>query len=98
VNAGVGPPGANQIHRMVGHFRHGLGQLLLNRAHATFLELPAVEGTTIVLEYEGYPAIADGIICCQGLRGKKQVLIRNMKFRNTKRRLRAGALPLQEGL
>jgi hypothetical protein len=83
---------------VIGHFRHCLGQLRLNRAHTAFLELPAVKSTAIVFKDEGYPAIADGIICCQGLRGKKQVLIRNMKFRNTKRRLGAGALPLQEGL
>ena len=45
-HAGVGAPGADQGHRMVGHPGQALLHLFLNGAHAGLLGLPAMKGAS----------------------------------------------------
>ncbi len=55
MHSGIGSPGAEQLHRVVGDPGKGLLDLLLNALHAGLLALPAAIGRPAVFNTGGNP-------------------------------------------
>jgi hypothetical protein len=73
MNAGIGPPGTDQINRMIRYLCHSPGQFRFNRTNAGFLKLPTMKAAAIVFKRERYAPCSDGVIRGQGLGFEKQV-------------------------
>lgn len=76
MNGSIGPTGTHQIDRVIRYTGYGTIQLGFNRAHARFLELPAMKRPAIVFQCQNDATVANGIVRGKRLGVQEQELIR----------------------
>src|SRR5690606_18670206 len=93
MHAGVGSPRTHQVDRMICNTGRCPGKFCLHRTHTALLQLPAMEGLTVVLKDDGNPSVTNGVICGERLRREEQLLTRLLSTEKAKRRLNGRRLP-----